>query len=156
MMLTAHDDGFFGTSVNAEAAVDATHHVDIKARRKLFNFGIGMLACLNINTFGRTDRRTHITRDAFQAAVVAYGENMRSAKSFRIRAGLFRIINRRDVALEQAGEQPPQRHGKGSKGRPNRGVFPPGSFADVNRRDIDRVTALYGTQRSTSSCTGRD
>src|SRR5437016_5383922 len=35
MMFAAHDDGFFGTGVNAKATVNASHHIDVEDRKSV-------------------------------------------------------------------------------------------------------------------------
>src|SRR3989442_5812401 len=73
VVLAAHDDGFFRARVDAEPAVDAAHHVDIKALRELLDFRIRMLAGFNVNALGRTDRGAHVTGYALQASIIANG-----------------------------------------------------------------------------------
>ena len=156
MVLTAHDDGFFRAGVDAKPAVNASHHVDIETSGELFDFGVWMLARLDINALGRTDRRAHVTRHAFQASIVAHRQNVRAAKTLGVRARLLWIINGWRVAFEQTGKEAPQGYPKGFKCGPHRRVFLPSSFADMDDGDIHGVAAFNRRHRTTSytGCAG--
>src|SRR5436853_7150733 len=151
MMYPAHDDGYFGTRVNAKATVNTAHHIDIEAGRKFLDLGVRVLTRFDVDALGGADGRAHITGNTFQAAIVAHGQNMCAAESLRIGPRLFGIVDGWTVALEETGEQPPKCDAKSSKGRPYAGVFPAGSFADVDDWNVDGITILDRRHRSTSS-----
>src|SRR5439155_17013962 len=53
MVFTAHDDGLFRAGIDTKPTVDASHHIDIETCREFFDFGVWMLARLDIDTLGR-------------------------------------------------------------------------------------------------------
>src|ERR1044071_8475476 len=75
----AHDDRFFGTGVNAEAAKDATQHVNFKSRRSFFNQRIVNLFRLDVDAIGGARRRAHITSNAARRSVFARRQDVRAA-----------------------------------------------------------------------------
>src|SRR5687767_3849492 len=151
-MFAAHNDGFFRACVHAEAAVNAPHHVDIEPIWKLFDFGIWMFARFNVDALGRTDRRAHVTGNAFKAAIVTNSENVGSAETFRVRTGLFGVIDGRGIPLEQTREKPPEGDRKCSKRGPNGKIFATRSVTDIDSWHVYGVTAFDRRHRATSTC----
>src|SRR5205823_11417618 len=92
--LAAHDDGFFGTGIDAEAAEDAAQHIDLEARRRLFNQRVGDLLRLDVDAIRRAGRRAHVAGDAARAAVFARRQDVRAAIAVRVGAALLRVADR--------------------------------------------------------------
>src|SRR5215510_1141585 len=149
-MFPAHDDCFFRTGVDTESAVNAPHHIDVESQRKFFDLGVGMFAGFDVDALSGTDRGAHVTRDAFQTPIIPDGEYMGAAETFGIWTGLLWIIDGRRVASKQTHEEASQGNRKSTKGRPYRSMLSPGSFADVDDRDVDCVATLYRSHCSTS------
>src|SRR6266704_3685464 len=154
MVFTAHDDRFFRARVDTKTAVDTAHHIDVEAGRKFLDFRIRVLSRFDIDALGGADRCEHIASDAFKAAVVTHRENMGAAESLGIGSRLFGIVDGGYVPFKKACKEPPKRHRKSAKRRPDGGVLPPRTVADVDRGNVDGVTAAHGRHRNTSSGTG--
>src|SRR5262249_21184389 len=149
-MLSAEDDRFFGTGVHTESAIYAAHHIDVEPGGIFFHFGVWMFPRFDIDALRRADRRTHVTRDTFQASVVSNGKDMRTTETFRIRAALFGIVDRWGVAFKETGKQPPERDRECAERAPHRCMFLARSFADIDHRNVHRIATFNRSHRSTS------
>src|SRR5436309_13668046 len=154
MVFTAHDDRFFRARVDTKTAENTAHHIDVEAGRKFLDFRIRVLARLHIDALRGADRCARIASDAFEAAVVTHREDMGAAESLGIGSRLFGIVDGGYVPFKKACKEPPKRHRKRAKRRPDGGVLPPRSVAYVDGANVDAVTAAHRRQRNSSSGTG--
>src|SRR5437899_12005036 len=137
MVFAAHDDRFFRAGVDAKAAIDTAHHIDVEPCWIFLDLRIRVLACFDIDALGGTNRRAHVARNAFKTAIIAHSQNMRATKSFGIWPRFFGVVDRWYITLKKTGEQPAEGDCKGAKRRPDGGVLPPRPLAGVDRRNLD-------------------
>src|SRR5438093_491622 len=83
-----------------------------------------------------------------------FGHGPGAPEALGLGSRLFGIVDRGYAAFRKASREPPKRHRNGAKRRPDGGVLPPRTVADVDRGNVDGVTAAHGRHRNASSGTG--
>lgn len=100
LVVVAHDERFLGAGLDAEAAHDAAHEVDLEALRAFLDLRVVVLIGDDGDAVGRAHGLAHIAGDAFGVAVFPAREDVNAAEPVRVLAALLGVADRRDVAAQ--------------------------------------------------------
>src|SRR5439155_26402610 len=146
--------------IHAEAAHDAPQHVDLELHRVLLDPLVRLLARHDVDTIGMTDRRAHVTCDAFGRAVGTLREHVHAAEALAVVSLLLGVADRRrelsaqvrDHVLERDAE-PFQRRGHGAARLLGHHAH---AALAVDRTALDRRVQRGGAHRVTPSTSRSD